>query len=155
MHKLLKKYFDDKEKIDRDNYEYKRNDQLMKLGLFETIYGKNKEQTPEFPYYDAEKNKFYNVEPIEISDSDYERLCEYEDIMTIKRNKVASVIEVFALLIFLFGLIASVTYGILCEPVYGVVCFLIVFFIGLLFLGISEIIYLLEEIKENTEKKKR
>ena len=104
-----------------------------------------------FNSFDVEKDQFYKLQPIEISDEDYEELLKYfpkeEDDIPVGSG-IASVITVIGVLTMICGLIGGFYLLTDVSGALGLISIIYSFVSGFLFLGFAEIIKMLKQIKD-------
>lgn len=156
MNEKLKEFLDAKKAAERKAFEEKKNETLLQLGLFEKVYSENEQYSNDFPYseFDSKnsKNRWYKKSPIAITDEEYEEVKKYAELKVDKKgNPIAVTLRVIAIIIYIVGFVASFFLGV---DKYGdisamVIVWWVVFFVGgTCYLGFSEIIQLLEDIKK-------
>jgi len=76
MYESVKEYMDEQREA---VLEEKRN-KLIHLGLYKRLYSSNSIYTEEYPKYDYNRKEYYRVEPLEVSDEEYEKILEFQRI---------------------------------------------------------------------------
>ena len=160
MNEIVRRYLERKEQEKRFAYEREKKALLEREGIVERQYTDLNHWSEEYPYYDYEGNtgRYYKRVPIDVTDEEYELIKEaiksqdklsqtqggdYE--ATAPENAVASALAVIAWVIYLGGGFAGL---ILLENILvSIICWVSCFVAGTIFLGFSEIIKLLNDIK--------
>lgn len=154
MNQTVKAFLDaEQEKVRR-----RRQETLTELGLFEKEYAPNNVSSEDYPFWDWDANGspvYYRKIPVEVTEEEYQQIMKY--VRTDNgsgTNGVAKALDITAWIIFiggfLLGLIMAVeTSGYDTEFSFAVAlaCWGTAFLSGLLLLGLSEIIKLLDAIK--------
>lgn len=126
---------------------------LISQGLYEKVYAPNDEWSEEYPEneYDQERQvyRYFKKVVIEVTDEEYEQIKKYAFASNSlpETNDVAKALTFIAYAVYIVGLIAGI---IIVEPMgiaVSVVCWIITAISGTMFLGFSEIIKLLQSIK--------
>lgn len=161
MHKMAENYICEKEKQIANQKQREKNDFLLREGLYTKTYSDKAEYSPDYPYSEFDENtqqqRYYQKEPIEVTDEEYDELKKYSSARKTTAEKSTNAISVFllvvAIAVFAIGLIYGIIQaGNISEYSDDVAIFVALqtwvkaFFIGSLFLGISEIIKLLHNI---------
>lgn len=172
MDKKIQEYIETKKKeleqIRNDKKQTAKNAFLIEQGFYEKVYapeqyGVNKQ---EFPYseYNQEKEAYlyYKLVPYDISDECYdEMLSAYnavedelenddDDEENISKNNMAIFMTVVAVTIYIVGLVVGIVLGNNLGGYWfswtsASICWFVGFVYGSLFLGVSEIIKLLNK----------
>lgn len=167
MHELLNAFIIKKENEKKEKKEQEKNRLLLSKGLFEKVYSESDNYDANYPFSDWKDGKtyYYKKSPIEITDSEYEKLkelCESDEQKEEESNAVASTLQVIATLIFIGGFIAGIALGFV-EVTKGnyftytttefsfpvaLTYWAASFISGMLFIGFAEVIKLLNSIKK-------
>lgn len=159
MHALVQEYLDRKAKEKDANSLAEKVKLLVSLGLYEKYYPQQNESLADYEAahletaWDSKAQQYYVKVPVEVSDEEYEEILQYENVKSTdekKNNTVSGVFEVIGFIIFFVGFIAGVSLGVVSGRFTFSVAFIYwiaAFISGMLFIGIAEIIKLLEDIK--------
>ena len=162
MNKLVEKYLNYKAKEAADAQQEEKNALLIQLGLYEKEYSADDEESVEYPEleWDAEnKNyKYYKKVAVAVSDDEYLEILKYQkghEEEEKKKNNIAIVFKVMAWLTFVAGFIAGIALGQKNVRAYysefslatALIYWASGFAGGMTFLGLAEIIQLLQDIK--------
>lgn len=177
MDKRVQEYIESKKKRQEDIQQQQKLAFLIKEGLYEKVYAPDDEDTDldEYPKTewdrDNSRNRYYKIVPIEISDDEYEQIREaYNSVDSVKKdneenstNSVATFMIVVAVLIYIAGLIAGISFGNAEKVVSGYysthtvkefsvavasIYWAASFISGSVFIGLAEIIRLLQKIND-------
>lgn len=153
MHQLLINFIKNNKTKTQKSKEEGKAVRLISLGLYERLYCPTEGSVHEgedFPYYDNKEDRYYKIEPIAISDEDFEELFEYSPLSEIEmffNNVIAKIFLFIGIITMIVGFflgiyVAGEVSGILgiATTIYGIVP-------GFLFLGFAETIKLLTGIK--------
>ena len=146
MHKMLSDFFNIQENNKKTEEELTKQKTLIRLGLFEKEYSPENKYTSEYSFSEFDVNtnsyKYFRKIPIHITDEEYKKLKEY--INTQEKNSISSLLISIACIIYVCGFIGGIASDslVLFLSIFGAS-----FISGSLFLGISEIINLLTDIK--------
>lgn len=172
MDERVQAYIESKSKEIRQDYEKEKTDFLIKEGLTEKEYSPVNMESKEYPNYEwvgeNEPARYYKDVAIDITDEEYEMLREIYNKAAHKNgnvlvceNSIAKALFFIAMAIYAIGAIAGLLLG-FQEETYGtyftytstefslataVTYWFIAFISGTVFLGFSEIIKLLQDIK--------
>lgn len=156
MHQLVEKYLEKmSEQQAKDELE-KKNKLLINLGLYEKEYSENGEYSKEFTNmkYDTKTGKtlYFRKKPVEVSDEEYAEILKYqkeEEQKNYEKNTVASAFNILAWITFIVGFLTGIVLFFNDEFAFfgGAMCWGASFISGMLFIGVSEIIQLLTDIK--------
>lgn len=127
-----------------DNY-------LLENDFVERVYSKTNED--DYTYYDSKKGEYYKYVPIKINESEFHQILENEaKIVRLRKNSnYPAAFKFLAIFVFVLGVILGILFAssIVEEPSFW--NFIVIVFkfsmLGSLFLGISKILSLLEEIR--------
>ena len=158
MHPLLAKFFNEKENEQRKKDYAKRTELLISNGLCEKIYSQDNVYSPEFQHFDSEANRWYRLQPIEVTDEELERIKKYSTVVEYSEkpsNGVATAIRVIAVITFILGFIVGIAAGMVdvgyrdTEFYFSVALtyWVVTAVSGIMLLGFAEIISLLNDIK--------
>ena len=156
MNPKAQEYIDKKlEGVNKKKKE-ERNKFLIREGLYEKVYPEKNEYTSEFSYTETDPNtqetKYYNKVAIDVTDEEFEEikraLESAEGEIPRDENAIADFIKAIGVLLYIAGVIAGFAIGSETESfVMGLLYFVVAFISGTSFLGFSEIINLLNDIK--------
>ena len=164
MHKAIEEYILKQQNKQREELEKEKADFLISKGLFEKVYSQKEEYDPEFPLSEwdeqTKKYKEYKEVPIEITDEEYQLLLDVTKPASKKKttNGVATALAVFAWIIFIGGFIGGISAGNQAGSLASyyrntfsletaAIVWAVSLVAGLFTLGFSEIIKLLNDIK--------
>ncbi len=173
MHQLVQDYLNKKEKESIERSRKEKNDLLIKLGLYEKVYSEKNLYSSEYPEreWDAksDSNRYFKKVPVEVSDSEYAEILKYQkdtsgtnnDQTVSYTNSLSTAFKALAWIIFIGGFISGIVFGRVevtkgyyytyNETEFSFTLALIYwaasFIGGMFFLGFSEIIRLLTDIK--------
>lgn len=168
MHERVKAYIDNQKRIAEEQKNKKKAEKLVDLGLFDVVYKPEGENASlEYCIFDAEKQNYYKMIPIEVTDEEYNEILKYEVVQekNTKNFSIVSVLGFFGWLFICIGFFYGIFAGagvvaasgfILDEVFSGSVAFSLGVAIsiwapsllyGSLLLGFAKIIDLLQEIK--------
>lgn len=167
MHRLVEKYIQDKEAENTKISEQNKRKFLLSHGLCEKVYVDKSEVDDSDEYtseYENGKVRYYKLVPVDVTDEEYTRLISLSksgnaDIT--EGNGIATLLVIVALIVYVAGFFMGIGFGNVevttgtyythTETVFSWgVAFLYwigTFLCGSLFLGIAEIIKLLQDIK--------
>lgn len=137
MSEVVEKYIQAKEAELAAKQQAKRNEHLMKLGLYEKEYAPDKVDnegnvtnlpSKEYPFYDQEVKKAYKRVAATVTDEEYQRICELEEalknetiIVPVKENEsynvIARSLSTIGWFFIIGGIIAGFIAGITTETV--------------------------------------
>ena len=153
MHEKLEEFISKKQAQETRKTAEQKNKLLMDWGLCEKIYSPDNRKSPKYPESEFDANGKllrYKIEPINITNDEYELLKKYISNDKKRNTPIAIALDVIAYLIFIAGFIAGITFGgtgyefnigiaviIWCGTLVS----------GILVLAVAEIIRLLTEIK--------
>lgn len=146
MHEKVKRFIERKEQ----ERAKKREKHLIYLGLIEKEYSET--QHPDYPHWDSETGKYYRAVPIEVTNEEYGTICSYVKDSP-SSNSVATVLKIIAWFIIVVGFIAGVSavssgdFGVSS----GMAIWIPAIIGGVLFLGLAEIIILLQAIVDKRD----
>ncbi len=157
MHEILRQYIAEKERIEKEKLDIEKKEFLISEGLYEKIYSENIYYSNEYPHYEFDSKtgteKYYRMVPIEITDSEYEELLKFHKPQK-NSNAISTALIVIAWIIFIFGFIAGIIFGVAGADAYSsfaitiaLIYWVTSFISGVFILGFSEIIKLLNDIK--------
>lgn len=129
--------------------ENNRNEYLLDNELVKKVTSKTKKD--DYIYYDEEKGVYYKYEPINITDKELKQSLELDsNIIRLKgESGYAGLFRGLAIFVFIMGLITGVVTASINGSFMSFIVSIYNFGItGFLFLGISQIIKLLEEIRK-------
>lgn len=147
MDKQLEKFFSENEK----KLEEQKEKHLISLGLYYAEYLENNDKTDEYCHYDFYRQDYYKKVPISVTDDEYEKIKEISkfDKRNKKPNKIAELLIVFAVLNYIVGFIIGLVIGSLSGSAALILIYWATFFSsGSVFLGLGEIIKLLDKISK-------
>ena len=165
MDERLKKFLDTKKNDEIKRYEKEKQKALVDAGLYEKVYSPNNSYDREYPFYDQNTRKYYKRVPIKITNEEYQELKKYTTKTNADsepdKNTIASVLTFIAWTIFIFGFIAGIAFGntetgrryhekefsFAIAAIYWCLSFIS----GTVFLGLAEIIKLLDSIKKKLD----
>ncbi|MBO5007999.1 MAG: APC family permease [Clostridia bacterium] len=165
MNDMLKNFIESKINEETEKNQKEKNELLMSLNLYEKVYAPDDCHSEEYSYSEwdsaTSKNKFYKPVPIDITDEEYKELLKHVSKKEDKtENSIAIALKVIAWTIFIVGAIAGFAFGNAKIPdtydIYAGSAFSltiaftywsIALVSGTIFLAFSEIINLLEKIK--------
>ena len=179
MSEAIEKYLSDKEAELSVKQKAKRNEHLIALGLCEKEYAPDKVDengnisnapSKEYPYFDPDVKRAYKRVAPEVTDEEYQRICELEEALkkdtTIvvapekeSSNAMAKSLSAVGWFFILGGIIAGFIAGITTQTTVSyftqsatfqwtvaIIYWAVSFVSGILMLGVAEIIHLLERI---------
>ena len=130
---------------------------LVSQGLYEKVYAPNDEWSEEYDEaypeneLDSERQtiRYFKKVAIEVTDEEYEQIKKYAFVSKSlpETNDVAKVLTFIACAIYIVGIIAGIIIAAPMGIAVSVVCWVITAISGTMFLGFSEIIKLLQSIK--------
>lgn len=130
---------------------------LVSQGLYEKVYAPNDEWSEEYDEaypeneLDSERQtiRYFKKVAIEVTDEEYEQVKKYAFASNSlpETNDVAKVLTFIACAIYIVGIIAGIIIVAPMGIAVSVVCWVITAISGTMFLGFSEIIKLLQSIK--------
>ena len=130
---------------------------LVSQGLYEKVYAPNDEWSEEYDEaypeneLDSERQtiRYFKKVAIEVTDEEYEQIKKYAFASNSlpETNDVAKALTFIAYAVYIVGLIAGIIIAAPMGIVVSVVCWIITAISGTMFLGFSEIIKLLQSIK--------
>ena len=153
------------QKLQEKELRYRTEVQRM-TGLVKREYNSTGKQTDKYPLYDAAKDVYYRIVPLELTDEEWEAVrTAYEQEQAEERpkpeekewsgrNGVASALKAIAIILYIGAVIGAIAVGAVTNtalPAVYVLCGGILS--GIFVHGFSEIIRLLDCISRNTEKK--
>lgn len=167
MNEKLKEFLDLKSNEELKKVEEEKRKNLISLGLYDKVYSPDNTYSDEFylSEWDDEnsRNKYYKIETIEITDEEYQEVKKYiKKEENKENNSIATLLTVFAWIIFIGGLFAGIEFG-KVEVVKGVyttytetefsLSIAVAYWgaaliSGIILLGLAEIIKLLDDIKK-------
>ena len=166
MHEKLKNFLETKKANEKKKSDEQKQKTLIELGLYDKIYSPDNKSSSEFPLsewdYNNSTTKFYKKVPIDVTDEEYEEIKKYSTNKTLsENNSIATFLNVIACILFVGGFFAGFLFGTIeVEKGYyytytdtefsitiAFICWFISFISGTVFLGFSEIIKLLNDIK--------
>ncbi len=140
----------------KDEDKKSREEFLIAEGLYDRVYSENPEDSLEYPYREwddeTKTNRFYKKVAIEVTDEEFDKIMESaEETDVSRRNSVGTFMSVIAWIIYVCGFIAGAYQAGLVAGefsfavagpiwIWALIC-------GTVFLGFSEVIQLLDEIK--------
>ncbi|MBO4452756.1 MAG: hypothetical protein J5793_02360 [Clostridia bacterium] len=165
MHKLVEEYLTKKAKETLETDQKKKDELLIKSGLFEKEYSTDEFDSDEYPECERDpetgRSRYYKKIPIEVSDEEYSEILKYQkhtEPEYKEHNTVAIIFKVFAWVVFIVGFIAGIVLG--QKEVAGYYSYhtefsflsalkywISSFVAGMIYLGFAEIIQLLHDIK--------
>ncbi|MBO5036370.1 MAG: hypothetical protein J6D42_04750 [Clostridia bacterium] len=160
VNEKVQEYLNEKEKEYLKIKNKKRSEFLISQGLYSKIYSPSDNRTEEYPFSEYKDGVyvFYKKEPIAVSDEEYKAIksaykaCSVDKKERIKPTIIA-VINWVACLIFIFGFISGVILGDIYAEGYSdfnlviaIAVWVSCFLSGLMMLGFSKIIELLDEL---------
>ena len=168
MHELLNNYITKKEQEQKEYLNKQKNDFLISQGLFQKEYSGKDTYDPDYPFdewnSETHQHKFYKNVAINVTDDEYKKILELSKSTNKekpKRNTIALVLDLIAWLIFAGGFIMGIIFGNI-EITKGTyytytvnefslaiafTYWAVSLISGAMFLGIAEIIKLLNDIK--------
>ena len=158
MNPMLSDYLRNKKYHSKELSDAKKNQILIQEGLFTKEY--SNEYSGEYSFSDG-NGQYYKRVPIEVTDEEFQEIMKYvETTNEHDNNKIGTAMKVVAILIFIAGFILGIVFGnqeietyysTRTEYNFGITAiYWVIFFVsGMFFLGISEIIELLNDIKNN------
>ncbi len=161
MHKKVREFLETKKQAERELYDEKKREILIELGLYEKDYTDEDGYSDEYPCgeYDQEIGvyRYYKKIPVPVSDEEFEEIKKCSKIQTHQpiNNPVAITLAIIAWLIYIGGFIAGVVFGNVEVGRYykefhftiALIYWFSALLSGTLLLGFSEIIKLLNDIK--------
>ena len=167
MNEKLQEFLDKKRKEESNKARKEKISTLVALGLYDKVYSQDNIYCEEYNFFEWDeeenRNKYYKIVPIEITDEEYEEVKKYRRKEVIREeNTIATILTVIAWIVFIGGFFAGVVLGPteVYKEVYGeykvetefsfavaFVYWAIAFISGTMFLGFAEIIKLLNDIK--------
>lgn len=161
MNEFVSSYIEKKQEEIRLQKEAQKKEKLIKLGIFEKIYQGEEGYDPQEACYEwnaeLQSGTYYNRIPVEVTDEEYEeilKLSNEQGEITTENNPVAAALKFIAWAVYAIGFIMGIIMGNELGAYNGefnfgmaLACWLMAFIGGTLFLGFSEIIKLLHEIK--------
>ena len=163
MNDVVNNYISYQESVARKKNEAVKRKFLISQGLCEKVYVDASTLTDTDEYEcecDGDVDRYYKIVPIDVTDEEYERMLEAYEKATAKaksirkRNGVATTLGLIGLLIIIIGLFVGISMG--TKTAYGdsdfnfevaLSCWVEPFVSGMLFVGFSQVIQLLEDIK--------
>lgn len=161
----------------KEALEQKKSAQLIAWGLYDKVYAKSEGFSNLFPEVDTSTNppRRYKCVPIPVSDEEYRELCTLMEQMPDERpdeyqvdpryeeswNKIGLVTRVAAIIVYIVGFFVGI---VLAMPersaddfswMMAIVFWLSALVLGTLLLGISEIIYLLNNRRMTVKQLKK
>lgn len=127
--------------------KHEKEEYLLDREIFNKVTSKEKKEG--YLYFDTLNQVYYKVEPLEVSDQDILKIQNLEtEIIRLKPSSgYAGFFRILSIFLFILGILVSVILGITNSFfTFLATIFLFVMF-SFLFLGISRIIQLLEEIR--------
>jgi uncharacterized membrane protein YraQ (UPF0718 family) len=179
MSEAVEKYLSEKEAELSVKQKVKRNEHLLALGLCEREYAPDQIDdngnisnlpSKEYPFFDPDLKRAYRRVAAEISDEEYQRVCELEEALKQETvivparereasNSIAKSLSAVGWFFIIGGIIAGFIAGITSETVVSyfsqretfewsvaITYWVVSFVSGILMLGVAEIIDLLERI---------
>lgn len=171
MHELVEKYLDKMEKqkaaeeieMSKQKAEAEireRNKLFLKLGLYEKEYNEKNEYSIEYPIreYNSKTDtyRYYKRVPIEVTDEEYAEILKYQkkepekvEVKMDEKNTTASAFGVLAVITFVVGFIVGIIlfFNENLSFLSGLSCWCGAFISGMFFVGISDALQLLTDIK--------
>lgn len=166
MHKLVANYLVEQQQKREKDARDTRNALLLKLGLYEKEYTDAPNPSSEYQEWDSTAQKYYRKVPVAVSDEEYAEILKYRKkepavSLSTGANTISVLFKAIGYFIFLIGFIVGIassnvevvtgTYyqhtttefsWALAFTYWGVA-----FISGMVFLGFSEIIQLLTDLK--------
>lgn len=159
MDKLVEDYLNKMAKKEAEDKRKEKNKLLLKLGLYEKKYSENNEYSQDFRNreYDSStgKYRYFKIQPAEVSDEEYAQILKYQEMEKNQepagdeKNGTATVFGVLAWIIFIVGFLAGIVLFFNEELSFlaGMSCWAASFVSGMFFVGISDALQLLTDIK--------
>lgn len=165
MNKVVEKFIEkQKAELEAKN-NLKKEKLLIDLGIYDKEYSDNTAWSEEYPKYEYDQNtqeaKYYKIVPIQVTDEEYAEILKYSNLNkeeeTDKSNNKNTISQVFtgiAWAIFILGFILGfamgyqqIEYSDKFKFSVALIYWCISFVSGMVMLGFSEIIKLLNELK--------
>lgn len=150
MNPMLSDYLRNKKFHSKELSDAKKTQILLQEGLYTKEY--SNEYSSEYSFSDGD-GQYYKRIPIEVTDEEFQEILKYvETPNEHDNNKFGTAMKVVAILIFIAGFILGIVLG---NQEFGfnfgitAIYWGSFFASGMFFLGISEIIELLNDIKHN------
>jgi len=172
MHELVSQYIEKKKAEKKERVQKEKAKKLIELGIYEKEFPADPNNFDYFEYdcyfYDEQtgSNKRYKRIPIEVSDEEYNEILKYSEETTTTSNSsnvIATIIRIFAWIIFIGGFILGCVCGNVEVGSYysrtefsiaiAMVYWGVSFAAGFSMLAFAEILDLLQKINNNTKLK--
>ena len=142
MNPLVQRYLNEKKAAENKQ----RDEFLLREGLYEKAYSPYDEYNEFYPEYDG---KYYKKVVPEVTDEEFAEIKKYAGVEgKSQRNRVEKLLQIVAIAIYAIGFIVGIWMGSNAESFLAMVpAWMGAFISGSAFLGFSEIIRLLQEIK--------
>ena len=155
MNEHVKKFIKKKKEEIAFQNQKEKEKILIEAGLYEKEYVEMDQYLTEGWKYDPEKGKYYREKVFDVSDAEYDEILS---LLSYEKNKkqinyIEIILKVIAWIIYIGGFIIGFFYGYDGDGIIFSITFIywcICFVSGTMFLGFSEIIRLLNEIKNHS-----
>lgn len=156
MNENVQAFLDKKREAEEKKNKKEKQRVLLELGLFEKVYSEDSKRSKEFPLSEwdreAQCEKFYKNVPYEVTDEEYEQLVKYaeQEEPAACSNTIEMILFSLAWIIYIGGFLAGIflsSQGYSFVWSTAIICWASAFVSGTIFLGFSEVIKLLEAIK--------
>lgn len=156
MNNNVKRFLEAKRYEEKKKHEEEKRKTLNELGLYEKVYSPDNKYSEEFSLYDYNAESYYKIVYFEITDEEFEEVKKYSRNGISGRvwNPISNVLLTIAILIYIAGFILGIIMGNVSaeysrEFSWEVACIYweVAFLSGTAYLGFSEIIQLLNDIK--------
>lgn len=144
----LEKYYQEQEDLLKKEKKALKEEELIYRGLYDLEFC---DEIKEGYVYSVKHEKYVKKIALAISDEDYENIKKYKIEKNDDDQVLQQVIKGIGIAIFIIGFIVGL-FSFRNEASIGIGIWFSSFITGTLFLALSKIIELLEDIKKNTEK---
>ena len=167
MNDKVQAFLDAKKGAEMQKKEAKKQQALLDLGLYEKVYSPLPAYSEEYPFYEwdeaGQTGRYYKKAVVPVTDEEYAEILRYTtDAPENGRHPIAMTLKAIAIVVFIVGFIAGICYAFSFDVVgsyysnradmdfnFGVAFSYwgTTFIVGMLFLALSSIIQLLQDIK--------
>jgi hypothetical protein len=159
MNEQVESYLTKRKKEIEEEKREKRSAHLKSLGLTTRIYTDEAGYNDEFPRYDNKEKKHYKLIALDVTDDEYEEICKHDTnnkhTVEYEASNIVTVLNVIAVIIIVGGIIAGFVMGYQgaeyrsnneFQMKVAFIWWAYSIVIGVVLLGFSKIINLLEKI---------